>query len=68
FGGGAASTFSGNIYAPNSNLVLGNGTGTSTLSSNIIANTIMVIGGSTISNSYTPPAGPAVAGSVNIVE
>ena len=57
FGGGASSTFSGTIYAPNTNLVLGNGSGTSTLSSNIIANTIMVLGGSTITNNYTPTGG-----------
>lgn len=54
FGGGASSTFTGAIYAPNTNLVLGNGSGTSTLSSNIIGNTIMVLGGSTITNNYTP--------------
>ncbi|HEY2860612.1 MAG TPA: pilus assembly protein TadG-related protein [Terracidiphilus sp.] len=54
FGGGASSTFTGSIYAPNTNLVLGNGSGTSTVSSNIIANTIMILGGSTITNNYTP--------------
>ena len=54
FGGGASSTFSGAIYAPNTNMVLGNGSGTSTLSSNIIGNTIMILGGSTITNNYTP--------------
>lgn len=54
FGGGASSTFSGAVYAPNTNLVLGNGSGTSSLSSNIIANTIMVLGGSTVTNNYTP--------------
>lgn len=57
FGGGASSTFSGEVYAPNTNLVLGNGSGTSTISSNIVANSIMVLGGSTIQNSYTPPSG-----------
>ena len=56
FGGGANSTFNGAIYGPNTNLVLGNGSGTSTLSSNIIANTIMILGGSTITNNYTPPS------------
>ena len=57
FGGGASSSFTGAIYAPNTNMVLGNGSGTSTLSSNIIANTVMVVGGSTITNNYTPPSG-----------
>lgn len=57
FGGGANSSFTGAIYAPNTNLVLGNGSGTSTLSSNVIANTIMVVGGSSITNNYTPTSG-----------
>ncbi len=67
FGGGANSTFSGDIYAPNTNVVLGNGTGTSTMSANIIANTIMVVGGSTIQDNYTPTSG-ATAGGVNLAE
>jgi Flp pilus assembly protein TadG len=70
FGGGANSTFSGAIYAPNTNLVLGNGSGTSTLSSNIIANTIMVLGGSTITNNYVSNGnvGGAGTGGVNLAE
>jgi len=70
FGGGASSTFSGAIYAPNTNVVLGNGSGTSTLSSNIIANTIMVLGGSTLQNNYTPPSGGgnATSGGVTLAE
>jgi len=55
FGGGASSTFSGAIYAPNTNLVLGNGSGTSALSSAIVANTITVVGGSTV-EARRPPA------------
>jgi len=54
FGGGASSSFTGAIYAPNTNLMLGNGSGTSTVSSNIIANTITVVGGSIIANNYNP--------------
>ena len=34
--------------------MLGNGSGTSTVSSNIIANTITVVGGSIIANNYNP--------------
>jgi Flp pilus assembly protein TadG len=67
FGGGASSTFSGTIYAPNTNLVLGNGSGTSTLSSSIVANTIMVLGGSTIQNGYNA-GGSAGSGGVNLAE
>jgi hypothetical protein len=68
FGGGAASTFSGNIYAPNTNLVLGNGSGTSSVSSNITAGTIMVLGGSTFDDNYNPGAAKAVAGGVNLTK
>jgi Flp pilus assembly protein TadG len=70
FGGGASSTFSGAIYAPNTNLVLGNGSGTSTISSNIIANTVMILGGSTLTNNYTPPSGGsgATQGGVTLAE
>ncbi len=67
FGGGASSTFSGSIYAPNTNLVLGNGSGTSTISSEIVANTVMILGGSTLQNNYNPSAG-AAAGGVNLAE
>jgi Flp pilus assembly protein TadG len=67
FGGGASSTFSGTIYAPNTNLVLGNGSGTSTVSSSIVANTIMVLGGSTIQNSYNAGSSSA-SGGVNLAE
>jgi hypothetical protein len=42
FGGGANSTFSGAIYAPNTNLVIGNNSGNSALSSNIIANWVSI--------------------------
>ncbi len=70
FGGGASSTFSGAIYAPNTNLLLGNGSGTSTLSSNVIANTIMIVGGSTITNNYVSSgsSGGAGSGGVNLAE
>jgi Flp pilus assembly protein TadG len=70
FGGGASSTFSGSIYAPNTNLVLGNGSGTSTMSSNIIANTIMILGGSTLQNNYQPANGGtgATQGGVTLAE
>ena len=67
FGGGASSTFSGAIYAPNTNVVLGNGSGTSTVSSAIVANTITVVGGSTIQNAYNPGGG-AASGGVNLAE
>jgi Flp pilus assembly protein TadG len=66
FGGGASSTFSGAIYAPNTNLMLGNGSGTSTVSSNIIANTITVVGGSTISNNYNPSGSSSSSGSTGV--
>jgi Flp pilus assembly protein TadG len=66
FGGGASSSFTGSIYAPNTNLMLGNGSGTSTLSSNIIANTITVVGGSTISNSYNPSSSSSGSGSAGV--
>lgn len=68
FGGGASSTFTGAIYAPNTNLVLGNGSGTSAISSNIVANTIMVLGGSTIQNNYQPTSSGAAAGGVNLAQ
>jgi hypothetical protein len=68
FGGGASSTFTGAIYAPNTNLVLGNGSGTSAISSNIVANTIMVLGGSTIKNNYLPTSSGAAAGGVNLAQ
>lgn len=54
FGGGASSTFSGTIYAPNTNLVLGNGSQSTTMSSNVIASTILVEGGSTVTDNYKP--------------
>jgi len=66
FGGGAASTFTGEIYAPNTNLVLGNGSGTSALSSEIVANTIMVLGGSSLQDNYKPSSGTPAAGGVNL--
>lgn len=70
FGGGANSTFSGAIYAPNTNLLLGNGSSTSTLSSNIIANTIMIVGGSTITDNYVSSGSNGAAGTsgVNLAE
>jgi Putative Flp pilus-assembly TadE/G-like len=70
FGGGANSTFTGAIYAPNTNLLLGNGSGTSTLSSNIIANTIIIVGGSTITNNYVSNGNNGAAGTsgVNLAE
>jgi Predicted membrane protein len=70
FGGGASSTFSGAIYAPNTNLVLGNGSGTSTISSNIVANTVMILGGSTLTNNYQPSGGGsgATQGGVTLTE
>ncbi len=67
FGGGASSSFTGAIYAPNTNMVLGNGTGTSALSSSIVANTITVVGGSTIQNAYNAGSS-AASGGVNLVE
>lgn len=67
FGGGASSAFTGEIYAPNTNLVLGNGTGTTALSSEIVANTIMILGGSTITDNYVPSAaGGASPGGVSL--
>jgi Flp pilus assembly protein TadG len=54
FGGGASSTFNGAIYAPNTNLFIGNNSGNTTLSSNILANTITVVGSGTITNNYNP--------------
>jgi Flp pilus assembly protein TadG len=66
FGGGASSSFTGAIYAPNTNLMLGNGSGTSTLSSNIIGNTITVVGGSTITNNYSPSSSGSSSGSSGV--
>jgi Flp pilus assembly protein TadG len=66
FGGGASSSFTGAIYAPNSNLMLGNGSGTSTMSSNIIANTITVVGGSTITNNYNPSSSSSSSGTTGV--
>jgi len=53
FGGGAASTLTGTLYMPNTNLNLGNGTNTGALSSLIVANTITVQGGSTVNDTAT---------------
>ncbi|HEY3706579.1 MAG TPA: TadE/TadG family type IV pilus assembly protein [Terracidiphilus sp.] len=66
FGGGASSSFTGAIYAPNTNLMLGNGSGTSTMSSNIIANTITVVGGSTVTNNYNPSSSGSSSGSSGV--
>jgi hypothetical protein len=66
FGGGASSSFTGAIYAPNTNLMLGNGSGTSTLSSNIIANTITVVGGSTLTNNYNPSSSSSGSSSAGV--
>jgi hypothetical protein len=50
-------------------MVLGNGSGTSTLSSNIIGNTIMILGGSTITNNYTPSGSSTPTGTgVNLAQ
>lgn len=70
WGGGSTSTYSGILYAPNSNLVLGNGSGTTAVSSNIVANTIMVVGGSTITDNYTPSGGSSGGSdsSVNLIQ
>jgi Flp pilus assembly protein TadG len=54
FGGGASSTFTGSIYAPNTNLYIGNNSGNTAMSSNIIANTITAVGSGTITNNYNP--------------
>ncbi|HEX3891897.1 MAG TPA: pilus assembly protein TadG-related protein [Terracidiphilus sp.] len=67
WGGGSSSTFSGAIYAPNSNLVFNNGSGTSTISSSVVANTISVTGGAKIQNNFTS-TGAAASGGVNLVE
>jgi hypothetical protein len=64
--GGASSSFTGAIYAPNTNLLLGNGSGTTTLSSNIIGNTITVVGGSTINNNYNPSSSSSGSGSAGV--
>lgn len=56
FGGGASSTFSGAIYAPNTNMVIGNNSGNTAVSSDIIANTMLTQGSGTITNNYTPPS------------
>jgi hypothetical protein len=53
FGGGAGSTLTGSIYMPNTNLNLGNGTNTGTMSSMIVANTIAIQGGSTVTDNAT---------------
>jgi Flp pilus assembly protein TadG len=66
FGGGASSSFTGAIYAPNTNLMLGNGSGTSTVSSNIIANTITVVGGSTFKNNYNPSSSGSTSASAGV--
>jgi len=53
FGGGSGSSLTGNIYMPNTNLNLGNGTNTGALSSLIVANTISIQGGSTVTDNAT---------------
>jgi hypothetical protein len=53
FGGGASSTLTGTIYMPNTNLDLGNGTNTGTMSSLIVANTVAIQGGSTVTDNAT---------------
>jgi Flp pilus assembly protein TadG len=67
FGGGSNSTITGAIYVPHTNLMLGNGTSTQSLSNNIIANTIQVIGGSTVTDTYNPTTSGA-SGGVNLSE
>jgi len=69
FGGGSNSSISGAIYVPHTNLMLGNGTSTQAFSNNIVANTIQVIGGSTVTDNYSPSGGSnPVAGGVSLVE
>lgn len=63
FGGGASSTFTGAIYAPNTNLMVGNNSGNTTLSSNILANTITVVGSGTITNNYNPSSSSSTSSS-----
>jgi Flp pilus assembly protein TadG len=53
FGGGANSSLTGSIYMPNTNLDLGNGTNTGAMSSLIVANSIAVQGGSTVTDNAT---------------
>jgi hypothetical protein len=53
FGGGSNSSLSGAIYAPNSNVQLGNGTNTGVFSGIIVGYTVMIQGGSTVSDSAT---------------
>ncbi len=53
FGGGANSTLTGSIYMPNTNLNLGNGTNTGAMSSLIVANSVAVQGGSTVTDNAT---------------
>jgi hypothetical protein len=53
FGGGSSSSLTGNMYMPYTNLNLGNGTNTGALSSLIVANSITVQGGSTVTDNAT---------------
>ncbi|MGA2538119.1 MAG: pilus assembly protein TadG-related protein [Terracidiphilus sp.] len=53
FGGGSGSTLTGAIYAPNSDLQFGNGTNTGTFSGLIVGYTVMIQGGSTVTDSAT---------------
>jgi hypothetical protein len=59
--GGATAVFDGAIYAPLSNVTLGNGSGT-TLDADMVANTLTMNGGGTLSGTPNPNLGSVAAG------
>jgi hypothetical protein len=63
FGGGSGSNITGAIYAPNTNLQLGNGTNTGVMDGMIVGWTVMIQSGSTVDVTATaaqlPGGGPA---------
>jgi len=59
--GGSNSNFSGIIYAPNANMTLNNGTGTTT-NMDIVAKTLTMAGGATLNSFATPALGGGAGG------
>lgn len=60
--GGSNESLSGNMYFPDANFSIGNGSNTQALSGAIVAQTITVVGGAHITNSYSPSGGAAGGG------
>ena len=65
--GGSGTTFTGTVYAPSSNVTLGNGSG-STVSANLVANTLTMNGGGTLSSSATNNLGTLNISTAKITE